>query len=232
MAAGVMERSEIEAFIAKVPLFACLTPRARKAICGGMLQRCFKPGEMIVQEEDTENQTFFIIVSGVVNVATFTTEGKQTILATLRKGEFFGEMAILDGEPRSASVVAARSCELLLLYRNVFQEILRTYPEMAARMLVQLSRRLRRANRRIGTLSLMSTCGKVADVIVQIAREQGEKQGDLVVVSHRPAHHEIADMAGTSRETVSRILSQFQKSGYITIDGKKMVILDETKLYH
>jgi len=227
-----MTPEELYSCIEKVPLFSTLSAEEISAIKSVMISREFEMGEIIVHEEDESLQTFFIIASGSVQVTVVTPEGKQAILATLKKGEFFGEMGILDGEPRSASVVAAQKCLLLMLYRNPFLDILERFPKLTIRMLVEMSRRLRHTNRQINTLSMMSVYGRVADVILQLARENGRKIGQTVVIDNRPTHQDIADMAGTSRETVSRILSQLQKKQCLSIDRKKMVILNEEKLYY
>ncbi len=227
-----MDHKELDAFTSNVPLFANLTSADRQAICSVMIQRTFKTGEIIVHEEDNEHQTFFIIVSGSVHVTVLSSEGKQAILATLRSGEFFGEMAVLDGEPRSASVIAAEPCTLLMLYRKPFIEILQKYPKITIAMLVEMSHRLRRTNRHVNTLSMMSVFGRVAEVVLQLAKESGRKVGSVTIIDRRPTHQMIADMAGTSRETVSRVLSQLQKKRYLTIDRKRLVILNEAKLYY
>jgi CRP/FNR family transcriptional regulator/CRP/FNR family cyclic AMP-dependent transcriptional regulator len=226
-----MNSQEIEAIAAKVPLFSCLSGMDRSAICRILVHKKFSKGETIVHEEDDEGQTFFVIVSGRVHVAVITSEGKKSILATLKPGDFFGEMAILDGEPRSASVIASEDCTLLMLYRKMFLDILQRYPKITIQILVEMSRRIRRANKHINTLSLMSVYGRVADVLLQLAKDQGQRVRGMIVIPNRPTHQVIADMAGTSRETVSRILSQLQKKHYIVIDGKKLVVLNEEKLF-
>jgi CRP/FNR family transcriptional regulator, cyclic AMP receptor protein len=226
-----MNRDEIESFIAQVPLFKDLTKSDRTAICNALIVREFSPGQIIVRQDDDETQSFFVIARGIVNVAVITSEGKQAILATLQKGDFFGEMAILDGEPRSASVIAGNTCELLMLYRRAFLDILQKYPRITIQMLIAMSRRLRRTNRHINTLSLMSVYGRVAEVLLLLSRESGERKGDVIVIARRPTHQVIAEMAGTSRETVSRVLSQLQKKHYILMDRKQIVILNEEKLY-
>jgi CRP/FNR family transcriptional regulator, cyclic AMP receptor protein len=102
---------------------------------------------------------------------------------------------------------------------------------MAIQMLTEMSKRLRKANRHINTLSLMSVYGRVAEVILQLAKDQGHRSGDVMIIPNRPTHQVLADMAGTSRETVSRIISQLQKKHFIAINKKQMIILDEKKLY-
>jgi len=227
-----METDDLIAFAKKVPLFKNLSEDECVAICKAMIPRHFKKDQIIVHEDDSESQTFFMIYEGNVHIAVLTQEGKQTILATLQRGDFFGEMAILDGAPRSASVIAATKCTLFMLYRQPFMEILTQYPKITIQMLIEMSGRLRRSNRHINTLSLMSVYGRVADIILQISKERGIRSGNVIIIPDRPTHQVLADMVGTSRETVSRVLSQLQKKQYIAIDRKKLVILDEEKLYY
>jgi CRP/FNR family transcriptional regulator/CRP/FNR family cyclic AMP-dependent transcriptional regulator len=227
-----MKPGEMLDFALNVPLFKGLATREAAAICSALVARTFREGEVVVREDDRETQTFFMIAAGSVHVVVLSAEGKQTILARMKKGDYFGEMALLDGEPRSASVVAAEECTLLMLYRRSFLDILRKYPAIAIHMLVEFSRRLRRTNRQINTLSLMSVYGRVADFLVRMGREQGERQGSHIVINDRPTHQVMADMVGTSRETVSRIMSQLQKRQLVAVDRKKLVILDESKLYY
>ena len=227
----IMDPQKIMEFARKVPLFQGLTEAELSAVCSLMILREFHAGEVIVQKDDDAGQTFFIIVSGTAHVSVITPEDKQTILATLKRSDFFGEIAILDGEPRSASVVAAENCKLLMLHRQPFLDILHRFPGITIQMLIEMSKRLRKSNRQINTLSLISAYGRVADVILQIAGEQGYRKGSVTIIPKPPTHQTIAEMAGTSRETVSRILSTFRKKRYIAIEGKKMTILDEQKLY-
>jgi CRP/FNR family transcriptional regulator/CRP/FNR family cyclic AMP-dependent transcriptional regulator len=226
-----MDIDAIKTLAVNVPLFMGLSAKDLTAICKVMIHKRFNAGEVIVHEEDEEGQTFFIIVSGLVHVTVMTSEGKNAVLATLKRGDFFGEMALLDGEPRSATVIAAQECDVFLLYRKVFVDILQRFPKIAIHLIIEMSNRLRKANRHINTLSMMSVYGRVADVVLRLAKDQGRRVGNMVVIPNRPTHQLIADMAGTSRETVSRILSQLQKKHYIGFDGKNLVILDEKKLY-
>ena len=227
-----MSMQEMLDYAGKVPLFSALCAKEIAALCSVMILREFRTGEVIVREDDDTSQTFFILVAGSVHVAVISAEGKQTILATLKRGEFFGEMSLLDGEPRSASVVAAEPCKLFMLYRKSFLDILQRFPKITIQMLIAMSQRLRKSNRHINTLSLMSVYGRVAEVIIQLGKDQGLRNGTIVVIPNRPTHQVLAEMAGTSRETVSRVLSQLQKKHYISMDRRKMVILDEEKLYY
>ena len=226
----MMNTQKIMEFVKKVPLFQGLTDTEMLAVCSLMILREFHTGEVIVQKDEEEDQTFFIIVSGTAHVSVITSEGKQTILATLKRSDFFGEMAILDGEPRSASVIAAEDCKVLMLYRKPFLDILHRFPKITIQMLIEMSKRLRNSNRQINTLSLISASGRVAEVILRMAKER-IRIGSVMIIPKRPTHQMIAEMAGTSRETVSRIISALQKKHYIAIDRKKMTILNEEKFY-
>ena len=226
----IMETHKITEFAKKVPLFQGLTDTELLTVCSLMIPREFHAGEVILQRGD-EGQTFFIIVSGTAHVFVITSEDKQTILATLKRSDFFGENAILDGEPRSASVIAAENCKVLMLYRKPFLDILHRFPKISVQMLIEMSKRLRKSNRQIKTLSLISAYGRVAEVILRIASEQGYRVGKVMIIPKRPTHQRIAEMAGTSRETVSRIMSTLQKKHYIAINRKKITILDEENLY-
>jgi CRP/FNR family transcriptional regulator, cyclic AMP receptor protein len=227
----IMETEKIMAFAKNVPLFQGLTNKELSAVCSLMILREFHTGEIIVQKDDNEGQAFFIMISGTAHVSVITSEGKQTILATLKRSDFFGEIAILDGEPRSASVIAAEDCKVFMLYRKPFLDILHRFPKITIQMLIEMSKRLRKSNRQINTLSLISAYGRIADVILRISKEQGYRVGNVMIIPKRPTHQMIAEMAGTSRETVSRIMSTLQKKHYIAIDRKKITILDEAKLY-
>jgi CRP/FNR family transcriptional regulator/CRP/FNR family cyclic AMP-dependent transcriptional regulator len=226
-----MNSTEILSFLCKVPLFEGLSEQECEAIYHVMIQKKYATDQVIVHEDDRESQSFFVIIAGKVNVAVLSDEGKQTILATLERGDFFGEMAILDGEPRSASVIAGQQCELLALYRKTLMDLMKKYPQIAIRMLVTMSRRLRRSNKHINTLSKISVYGRIADVLLQLGEESGLRVGNMVVISNPPKQQDLAEMAGTSRETVSRVLSQLRKKHYITTNRKRLVILNEEKLY-
>lgn len=221
---------EMVKYAGNVPLFQALSRADLEAVCSVMILRTFRKNEVIVMEDDGQEPAFFILADGTAEVCVNSSEGKRTILATLRKGDFFGEMAILDGEPRSASVIASGNTKLLMLYRRPFLDMLQRYPKITIQMLIEMSRRQRRSNRQVNTLSIMNVSERVGEIILRIARERGITNGPVTIVPDRPTHQTIADMAGTSRETVSRILSQLRKNRGIAIDGKKMMILDERKI--
>lgn len=222
-----MSKEELIPFLKNVPVFEGLRDEEYETIISALIPKNFSKGETIVFEEDSESSSFFLIGSGNVSVVVITPEGRQTILATLKKGEFFGEMALLDGEPRSASVVAAEDCRLYMLNRVDFMRLLQRHPDIPTRMLVEMSKRLRHSNRQINSLSMMSAYGRVADVLMQMADDSGRKKDDTIVIEPCPTHKTISEMACTTRETVSRVFSRLRKQRKIITDRKRMVIIGD-----
>ncbi|MFH1761218.1 MAG: Crp/Fnr family transcriptional regulator, partial [bacterium] len=114
--------------------------------------------------------------------------------------------------------------ELMLMRREDLIDHIEKNPKLALSMLVEFSKRLRKADKQISNLALMSVFGRVADVLLQLVREKGRRKKSVIVIENRPTHQEIADMAGSTRETVTRVLGKLQKNGAIIIDKKQIVI--------
>ncbi len=205
------------------PLFADLSEEDLEDIEKIVHKKSFSKGEIILYQFDP-GDSLYIISRGKVKVVLFSRDGKEVLLSTLGPGEFFGEMALLDGLPRSASVVATEDSELLVLKRKDFIELIRNHPEIALRILTIMSKRLRYADQKIGSLILMDVYGRVARVLVELAEKEGKKINDDIIIETKLKQKDIASMVGASRETVSRVLKDFVRSGFITIDGKKIII--------
>jgi CRP/FNR family transcriptional regulator/CRP/FNR family cyclic AMP-dependent transcriptional regulator len=139
-------------------------------------------------------------------------------------------MSLLDGDPRSATVRASSDARLLLVRRQVFMDLLRRFPEIAIGLLTELSSRLRKANHKITALALLPVNARVTGALLQLAELRGFRLRGQVVIHDRPTQQEIADMANTSRETVSRVLGQMQKDGLIGMEGRDLIIVSEAKL--
>lgn len=218
-----------------VDLFSALDDSKLESIADRFQAKTFLKDELILIEEDQANQSLFIIASGSVKVFITGVDGREAILALLNKGEFFGEMSLLDGEPRSASVKAFEETQLLILRRDDFLNELKRIPELALSLLAEISKRLRRANKQISNLSLLSVYGRVAATLLQLKEEQGKRSklndgSYCVLIQNKPSQQQLADMSGTTRETVSRVLGYLQKKGSIAIVGKNLYILRESEL--
>ncbi len=212
-----------------VPLFATMSDTQLVAIArvAEILSR--SRDEIIVREHD-EDGGFFILLEGSAKVLVTASDGREAVLAILTEGDFFGEMSLLDGDPRSATVRTATVCRLLCIQRERFIELLRDCPDIAVGLLVELSLRLRQANRRIEALTLMPVNGRISAAILQLCDTQGVRVHSELRLHGRPTQAEIAKLAGTTREAVSRALNVLRREGIIALDGKDLVVRDEKRL--
>jgi CRP/FNR family cyclic AMP-dependent transcriptional regulator len=180
-------------------------------------------GSVIVSQEEPGDQ-LFLISSGKVKVVLYGETGREIILSMLGGGDFFGEMALLDRQPRSANVVAVEDSELLALDRDAFQNHLSTHPSTALAILAEMSRRLRHADEVIGNLALLDVYARVARAIRDLAQKQGEQAEGGLLIRERPTQQEMAGLIGTSRETVSRALNDFTRRGLLEMSGKQILV--------
>lgn len=218
-----------------VDLFSSLDDAQLNTISAMGIEKPYKKGDIILMEDDETNQSFFLIVKGEVKVVLTAEDGREAILASLKEGDFFGEMSLLDGEPRSATVRAVEDSRLFTIRREDFLAALKKQADLSLALLTEMSRRQRKSNRQISSLALMRVYGRVAATLLQLMEERGmrtrTKDGkNIIVVKDRPTQQFMADMSGTTRETVSRVLNYFQKKGYIVLDGKDLLILQEEEL--
>ena len=182
------------------------------------------PKDTVVFFENEEGDFFFTILEGRIKVTILGDDGREVILSMLGPGDFFGEMALLDNEPRSATAIAVEESELLSLHRNDFQSVLNDNRSITTALIRVLSARLRRANHQISTLALLDVYGRVARVIVDMAREEGKRLRDGRIAFRRATHQEIANRIGTTRETVTRMLKDLERQGLIHVEGKEIVV--------
>ena len=212
-------------FLSYVPIFTDLSDETLQKIEKIGSKKVYSKGEVILMEEEA-GTALFVIVSGKVKVARASGDGREVILTILSDSDFFGEMAILDGLTRSATVTAIETSELFLIQRNDFLNLLYENPEISVALLQELTKRLRNADMKIKALSLKDAEGKVATVLLQLADEVGKIKHGKVEIERLPLQQDLANMAGTSRETISRTLHSFAKKGYIETEGAKLRILD------
>jgi len=195
----------------------------------GLGERKKYNGGSIILREGEPGTAMFIIIAGKVKVVRTDDGGSEVILAIFGEGDFFGEMAILDGHTRSATVVAIDDTELFIINQDDVFQLLHEYPAIAISLLKEFAVRLRQANTQIKGLSLKDAAGRVAGVILRLADEFGFFTKGEVEITELPVQQDMASMAGTSRETVSRILQMFAEQGYVTLRGRKIVINDYEK---
>lgn len=220
--------SSLSDFLAYVPIFSELPKETIDKIALAGSRKSYKKDSVILMEEEA-GSALFVIITGKVKISRTSNDGREVILSILDESDFFGEMAILDGLSRSATVVAIEESELFIIQRNDFLDMLKQFPEISIALLTELTSRLRIADMKIKALSLKDAEGKVATVILQLADDMGKIKQGVVEIEKLPLQQDLANMAGTSRETISRTLHTFAKKGLVELDGSKLRILNYEK---
>ncbi len=207
----------------RVGLFEGLSPADRTAVAQASSIRNFKRGDRIVTQGE-RGDSFFVIVKGRVAISVISPEGREVFLNNLSEGDHFGEMALLDDSRRSASVTAIERSELAVLTREAFFELLKNNFSLTRALFSSFSRRLRHANSTIEGLASLDVKGRLARYFRDLATSRGRRAGGDWIVVVRPPQREIADTIGTSRETVSRTMSQLAKENLIVPKGKVLYV--------
>lgn len=208
----------------KVPLFAGLPEGEVLGFAELMRERSYPKGSVILFEDDP-GDALYVVTSGQVKVVLIGEDGREVILSVLSEGSFFGEMALLDDEPRSAHVIAMSDSVVLALRRDDFRNRLRASPEVGIALLRELSRRLRRADEQIGSLVLLDVNGRVAELMLRLADEEGSER-----ITRKLTHATIAQMIGSSRETVSRTMRELQDRGLLKVTRQDITVTDRPGL--
>jgi CRP/FNR family cyclic AMP-dependent transcriptional regulator len=210
-------------FFRKFALFAELDERELSSIAAVAKTRRYAKDDTVFHADES-GDIFCLIREGRVKVTMISPEGKEIILSLLGPGDFFGEMALLDDEPRSATVVATESLELVTIWRSDFLQILSENFSITKKVLAELSRRLRSASNRIESLATMDVYGRLARFFLDQARTNGKVLDSGYVAVTRPTHQAIANMIGTSRETVSRLIHDLMRQGLLLSEGKTIYL--------
>jgi len=217
--------AEEVSFLRNVPIFSDIDEQELKKVARLGVRKKYKKGSIVVLEEEM-GAALFVIITGKVKVVRMDEDGREVILSIFGPGEFFGEMSLLDGMTRSASVVATIKTELFMIHRRDFLDLIQAYPQVAISLLGELAMRLRKADTQIKSLSLKDAAGRVANVLLMLADDLGMFRKGKVEVEDLPLQQDMANMAGTSRETVSRMIHKFIKEGLVTVKGNKLTIND------
>jgi CRP-like cAMP-binding protein len=202
----------------KVPLFSDLNEGELARFAEVTREREY-PKNSVILFEDDPGDALYIVSTGQVKVVLIGEDGREVILSVLGDGDFFGEMALIDDEPRSAHVIAMKDSQLLVLRRDDFQAQLKEHPAIALKLLRELVQRLRRADEKIGGLVLLDVNGRVAQLLLDLSDESGGPK-----ITRKLTHHTIAQMIGSSRETVSRAMRELVEKGLIEVSRREITI--------
>lgn len=211
--------------IRRVPLFSMLTAQQAASVAQAVVKRRFKRGEAIV-EQGKKSNALTLLLTGRARVISCDSRGREVILATLRPGDYVGEMSLIDDEPHSASVLAEVQSDSLILGQAEFARCMPDMDSMAYAILRGLVQRLRHADSKIESLALMDVYGRVAKALLEFAGKNATSREGHAVIPERVSRQDVAKMVGASREMVSRVMKDLEERGFIvTRDDGSLLLM-------
>lgn len=207
------------AMLKNIPLFSCLTEADLATVSSHAVTKTFPKHSIIINEGD-QTDSLYVILSGKVKVFLSDEHGKEIILDTEGPGAFFGEVALLDEAPRSASVMTLEPSSFLIISKDDFKDCVTNNPDIAISLLKELTHRIRVLTGNVKALALRDVYGRVTETLLHLAEEDN---GELVI-TEKLTQQDLANRVGASREMVSRILKDLTAGGYIKVEDKKIAI--------
>lgn len=211
------------------PLFDALDEDTTRALRAAMVEVRLRRGEVLFSEGETGDRVY-IIVDGKIKLGHTAPDGRETIIAVLGPGEMLGELSLFDPGPRAATASAIAPSRLLELRHDDLQTFLDGRPQLSTQLLQGLARRLRRTNAALADLVFSDVPGRVAKALLDLAGRFGERVDEGIRLVHDLTQEELAQLVGASRETVNKALAEFGNRGWIRLEGRAVVILDEQRL--
>lgn len=215
--------NKYQSALREVPLFSEFSAQELKVLEKTSEILKFDKNQEIVHRDET-GDTFFFILDGKVKVILTGNDDKEFIVDVLRTRDFFGELSLLDGEPRSATVVALQTTEVLCLRRDDFIDAIKKHPEICIKMMIDLSRRLRKSNQHIENLVFKDVCSRLAKMLMSQADATGISRDNSVFLQLEYSRTEMANLIGTTRETLTRALKTLQGMGFLKVKQKTILI--------
>jgi CRP/FNR family transcriptional regulator, cyclic AMP receptor protein len=219
-----------ETLLARLPFFTQLQPEELQELTNRLKRRTYRPGETIFHKDDA-GTTMYIIHEGTVKISVPSEVGSEMILSILSNGEFFGELSLFDGKPRSATVTSAGPTEVFVLHRDDFIDFVSKHPHVSLGIISALSNRIRRTDNLVEDVVFLDIPARLAKKLLELSRSHGKKLANgAIQVELRLTQQDIANMLGTTRESVNRQLVAFQERGFISIDRQRITILKSAEL--
>lgn len=211
-------------FLRRNPLFKDLTPEELDGMQHIFLEREYKKNQVIFMEEET-GKYMYIVKFGEVKVVQSSPEGRENILAIHHSGDTFGEMSLLDNMTTPATVSAMEDCKIITISKAHFDTVLMRNPAVVRSMLAMLCMKLRDSWKIIQVLKFTDAETRLKHILLNLAKSEGIQQGDEICINVKITHQELAEMAGTSRETISRLMSKLQTQNLLKISAHKMILI-------
>lgn len=220
---------KISDFLKSVPLFQHLTHDDRDNLCKLIKTHTLKKGEILFRR-GSEGDTLYVVRSGKIKVSLLSSSGDEVVLAIFSEYDFFGEMALLDGLPRSADASAIEPTELMLLSRDDFLAFLNSKRSAIQAVLLSLSRRLRRTDDLLQDTCFLNISGRFAKKLVELAETHGEQEGDEVHIHLPLTQRELAGMVGATRESINKELRVLREKGLVSVQDDYIIINNMERL--
>jgi CRP-like cAMP-binding protein len=215
--------------LAQVELFAGLPDEELAILAERARRRRYARGQIVFSQGDP-GTSLCVVESGHVRMVVVTPDGKELVVNVLGPGDVFGELALLDGEPRSADAVAQEPCQLLHLQREDFVRFVETRPAVALRLLINLSRKLRRTTQQAQDVAFLDGPARLARALLELAAGSGEGHAAAQPVTPRLTQSDLAAQLGATRESVNKWLAGFERQGLVRREGGVIRILDPAGL--
>src|SRR5690349_15907958 len=222
--AGASTASDHTATIEKVPFFSGLDAESLAELGAAARRRTFRAGEIVFHRDDP-GQVLYVIRAGKVKIYITSQDGQEVSLAVFGPGDYFGELALLDGQPRSASAVAIDLVEVYALQRSDFINIVIHHPRIAIQVMNVLSQRLRQTDAMIEDLLFLDVHGRVAKKLLDLADLHGVRTPEGVRIDMKLTQSDLAALVGASRESVNKVLGYFVDKRFISTEKRKITIL-------
>lgn len=205
-----------------IPLFSMLEQKELDALSSHAVTKSYPKNSVIINEGD-RTDSMYVIMSGRVKIVLTDENQKEVIIDIQHPGDYFGELALLDEAPRSASVKTMENSTFLIISKHQLQKCLREHPKIGIGLIRGLAQRLRATTDNVKSLALLDVYGRIARTLLQLAKEEDGRQ----VISDKLTHQDLAKMVGASREMVSRIMKDLADGGYIKTEGRKITIKEK-----
>lgn len=212
-----------------VPFFAHLQEDEILELANRLVMRRFAQGQVIFHHGDPGG-LLYIITQGKVKISHSTPDGQEALLAILGAGDFFGELALLDNSPRSATAEALASTETLTLHREDFRRYLISNPDFAMHVLQTMAKHIRRLNSQLSDIFFLDLPGRLARTLLRLADEHGRETGEGTLIDLTLTQTDLAEMTGATRVSINKTLGRLRRAGWVQTRGRRFIIIDRPAL--
>lgn len=224
-----MDGSTRKSYLKKTPIFSHLSDEELDSIIPQVVKRRLKKNTVVFHENDPA-AAFYLVKSGRVKIYKTGPEGREQVLSILGDGQIFGDVPAFDGGPYPASAATMADSEIYLIRSEDFQALVRQHPEVALKIIRVLGQRLRQSMELVRDLSFKQVPHRLAGLLVKLAAEYGTESEAGLLIELPLSRQELADIVGTSRETITRELKKMEREGMIVVDRRQLTINDPERL--